>query len=475
MAFKRGKTYSVYVRTSTGRVQRSTGSTDRAFAKQIERMLDALADKRDFALLDAVASNRITIGELWDSYAAKQLDVLRDKLTSVSIKSLWEGWTADAKVRAPKSWDQQQHHVKWMLQGLESVAEITAGAIRNRLNSLARSEGTRRHYLYSVASFCNYAVAMGALPASPVADKAKVRRPAKANKRQQWKTIEDDQKILSHVTGQLKLALTICAATGADRSSVLKLRVSDVQLLPLGEVPNAAKEIEHRINISGTKTEYRNRRGVRIEPWAVPQLRSAIQNKKPDDLLVVGVSADMMTRGWKRAVIAAGFSNYWLRDTRHSYAVRALFEGYPLWQISEWLGHASTAMTADIYTKFDPQIARTVRAHGRALTGNGGNSPTTDLTTSGEVPVAEEGKVGKPKPSEAKLDSPMPLGATMRTAGLEPAWVAPPAPKAGASTNFATSAYCSPNLTGSHPVVDSSANRVSRTIVSRISSAVVAG
>ena len=28
----------------------------------------------------------------------------------------------------------------------------------------------------------------------------------------------------------------------------------------------------------------------------------------------------------------------------------------------------------------------------------------------------------------------------MRTPGLEPGWVAPPAPKAGASTNFATSA-----------------------------------
>ncbi len=30
--------------------------------------------------------------------------------------------------------------------------------------------------------------------------------------------------------------------------------------------------------------------------------------------------------------------------------------------------------------------------------------------------------------------------ASMRTPGLEPGWVAPPAPKAGASTNFATSA-----------------------------------
>ena len=37
----------------------------------------------------------------------------------------------------------------------------------------------------------------------------------------------------------------------------------------------------------------------------------------------------------------------------------------------------------------------------------------------------------------------------MRTPGLEPGWVAPPAPKAGASTNFATSAYHANNVTAS--------------------------
>ncbi len=67
----------------------------------------------------------------------------------------------------------------------------------------------------------------------------------------------------------------------------------------------------------------------------------------------------------------------------------------------------------------------------------------------------------------------------MRTPGLEPGWVAPPAPKAGASTNFATSAYCSRNITR-HPgpvdwALSCSANAVSRRMVSAISPAFVAG
>ncbi len=40
----------------------------------------------------------------------------------------------------------------------------------------------------------------------------------------------------------------------------------------------------------------------------------------------------------------------------------------------------------------------------------------------------------------AAVCSRLPLFQPMRTPGLEPGWVAPPAPKAGASTNFATSA-----------------------------------
>jgi integrase len=446
MAFLRGKTFSVYVTGTAGRVQRSTGTSDKALATKMERMLEGLADKRDFKLLEAVRDNRLSLGKLWDAYSSGALDALRDRLSSVSIKSLWAGWTADAKQRAPKSWDQQLRQAEWMLQGLESVVDMTPGALRNRLNLLHLAEGTRRHYLYSTASFCNYAVAMGAIPVSPVSDKAKIRRPAKANKRQQWKAVEVDKEILSHVSGALRLALTICAATGADRSSVLKIKVSDVRLLDEGVETDPVNEVEHRINIPGTKNQYRNRSGVRVEPWAVSLLRDAIVNKKPNEFVVVGVSADMMTRGWKRAVETAGYSDYWLRDTRHSYAVRALFSGYPLWQVSEWLGHASAAMTAEIYLKFDPTTARMVRARSRALATSEGGAATTNLTTSTQDVIAAAGIAGHLEPPEANADPTLPLGATMRTPGLEPGWVAPPAPKAGASTNFATSAYGSDRL-----------------------------
>jgi len=85
-------------------------------------------------------------------------------------------------------------------------------------------------------------------------------------------------------------------------------------------------EREHRINIPGTKTQYRQRRGVRVEPWAVARLRDAIQGKKPTDCVVSGVSAGMMSDRWELTHNAAGYPNYWLRDLRHSYAVRALLQ-----------------------------------------------------------------------------------------------------------------------------------------------------
>jgi len=105
------------------------------------------------------------------------------------------------------------------------------------------------------------------------------------------------------------------------------------------------------------------------------------------------------------------------------------------------------AMTADVYLKFDPEVARLVRTQDRVRIGNPADSVATDLTTCAGKSTAPDGRLGRSEPPDATSDSPLPSGATMRTPGLEPGWVAPPAPKAGASTNFATSANCFYNIT----------------------------
>ena len=49
----------------------------------------------------------------------------------------------------------------------------------------------------------------------------------------------------------------------------------------------------------------------------------------------------------------AKLAGYQLRDARHSYAIRALLRGEPLWKVSKWLGHSNMAITAKVYAQFD--------------------------------------------------------------------------------------------------------------------------
>jgi hypothetical protein len=57
------------VPTRTGCIKRSTGSTDRATARAIERMLHALGPQgaRAWDLLDSVAERTLSLGALYDA------------------------------------------------------------------------------------------------------------------------------------------------------------------------------------------------------------------------------------------------------------------------------------------------------------------------------------------------------------------------------------------------------------------------
>ena len=361
--FRRGKAriYSIYIPTGPGLKQRSTGTTDAKLARRIEAMVKQLADDKDWELLRAVVYDKCTIDELWAAYQLRALDALRARLNAHDLQAFITQWEDDARRNAPASWDQQVAQVRRLTEGLQFVHELSPGVIRDRLASLPVKSGTARHYLYALSSFCTYLVAHGVMSMNPCESRALVPRPKKAGKRAVWRTAAVDQDIIARTSGDVRIALTVCAASSADRSTPLLMRIGDVHLLPVGVQPDRARSIEHRVDLPGTKAAGRARRGVRLEPWAVPILRQAIANKLPDAPLVSGISKRMLTEHWKKAATEAGQPGYLLKDTRHSYGCRAFLEGYALWEVSKWLGHSSAAMTADVYLQFDYEVARLVR------------------------------------------------------------------------------------------------------------------
>lgn len=389
--FARGKEkiQYIYVPTGPGSKQLSTGTSNVVLARRLDAMCKALANDKEWELLRALVTKpqRLTIDRLWDAYRKKALDVVRAELNAVRLQDYLARWTDDAKAKAPATWADQVKHVELLLAKVTYAHELKPGRIRDLLNQETGGGGTKRHKLYAWSAFCRYLVVHDVLDSNPCADRDKVPRPPKATKRTVWRTADVDQAIIARTSGDARIALVICAASGADRSTVSRMHVRDLQLLAVGTAPNKAKGIEHRVDLPGTKTAGRNRKGVRLEPWAAPILREWIKGKLPSAPLIGPIAGRTIGMAWHDAAEKEGQEGYWLRDTRHSYGVRALLAGYPLWEISKWLGHASEALTAEIYLQFDYEVARLVR---QGTMGDSAAHTTPDTTAPSKADARKE-------------------------------------------------------------------------------------
>jgi integrase len=66
------------------------------------------------------------------------------------------------------------------------------------------------------------------------------------------------------------------------------------------------------------------------------------------------IHPDLITDWFRRLARRAGLPAIRLHDVRHSYATAALAAGIPAKVISERLGHATTAITLDVYSHVIP-------------------------------------------------------------------------------------------------------------------------
>src|SRR4051812_39330919 len=87
----------VSVPTSSGRVKRSTGTTHRSTARAMDRMLESLGPngQRAWDLLDRIAANTLTVGQLYDAWQMNDLQGLRERLQGdVDLEPHITNWSA---------------------------------------------------------------------------------------------------------------------------------------------------------------------------------------------------------------------------------------------------------------------------------------------------------------------------------------------------------------------------------------------
>jgi integrase len=329
--------------TRTGWKSISTGSRDKAQAKAVERMLADLGPqgKRRWDLLEAVAEKRLPLARLWDHYVADTLDAALAELAEVDLDhhvAPWQRWLA-GQVK-PDTCAEYRRQLRTLIPEGRAFprSKFTGAAASAWVNGLPHGNQTKRNYFRTAQSFVAYLIEVGVLEDSPL---RKLTPPAPVKPRLHWLPTPEVQRVVDAANEPYRSLFAVLYGTGIEVSVGCALRRRDVDL--------ARREIF----AAGTKTHCRERT-VRVAEWAWSYVEAVCAGKLPDAPLFPGMSRYMATHAHGAVCKALGLRGYQLRDSRHSWAVRAAKAGTPAEIIARQLGHADPVMVLRVYGRFMP-------------------------------------------------------------------------------------------------------------------------
>lgn len=337
---------------------KSTGTYDKTLAKRMHAMVRALG-RRGVRAYDVLGrldadTDRLALYDLYTAYEAVRGDVtaLRAALADVPLAS-WHGAFL-AHVTATTSADTAKHYAVYLAAleaaGVTHKRDLTVPRLSAWLDGLGKSAGTRRKYAAGVSAFCAWLVRKGELPANPMRD---VKKPSAAQPRMSYLETADAMRLADAQPEPFRTLSALLAGTGLDLSAALTLTRRAVDLEAW------------TITLRRPKTGQPQR--VLVAEWCRPYVARAVQGLLPDAPLFPGV--DRWAAGKVHRVVckALGLEGYWLRDARHTWAVRwARVNGSPA-QAAEQLGHADGGVLfLSVYGRFRPTLGERVETEARA-------------------------------------------------------------------------------------------------------------
>jgi integrase len=326
----------------------STGTTNQATARRIERMVEHLGPRgeRAWDLLWKVHAKELTVPALYDRYAQASRDVaaLRRSLAEADLEPMVQQFLDAATCSADT-----KAHYKALIRRLVKEGEafpadnFTAPVIQQLIDTMEGSAATKRKAGAAFRTFGNWLVRRGIVAHNPV---RQVKLPRAAAPRTLFLETADAKKLADAQPSPYREFSALLAGSGIEVSVALALRVRDV-------------DKKHReIRAAGTKTHARDRI-VRVADWAWPYVMKAVKGKGTDDLLFL-VPDRWVAGDAHRAAIAmleqksSAFAGYTMRDHRHTYAVRAIRAGTPADLVARQLGHANPVLVLTTYGRFQP-------------------------------------------------------------------------------------------------------------------------
>lgn len=292
------------------------------------------------------------------------VDERRGKVTFAAWGETWLASKADLK---PSTGERYARILRGHLVpafGPRPIGDLTHSDVVAFLAGLSAASESRRalspstvrqtHRVLSLV--LAFAVRDGRL-ARNVADKAPLPRAVAPDKRHL--TLEELRRLSDCGGG---LAVLVLGLTGLRFGELAGLRVRRVDLLRRRiEVAESLTEVAGEV-VTGTPKTHQ-RRTVPIPRSLVEPLAEQMAGKGPDDFLFTSPHGGPL-RGvnWRRRVFdpaarAAGLDGLTPHELRHTAASLAVASGAGLKAVQRLLGHASAAMTLDVYSHlFDDEL-----------------------------------------------------------------------------------------------------------------------
>ncbi len=239
---------------------------------------------------------------------------------------------------------------QWGLWSLGEVRHSDVTAWVGRLVAAGSRPGTVRQIHRVLSMIFEAAVTDGRIATNPA---AKVRLPSPVRGEPRFLTAGEVTDLVRHSADE-GLSVAVLAFTGLRYGELAALRVKRVDLgrhrLTIAE---SVTEVGGRLSWTTPKTHYT--RSVPFPPSLLEPIRSLCAGKEPEDLVFTSPEGGpLRLNNWRRRVFdpackELGLTDVSPHDLRHTAASLAIQRGANVKAVQRMLGHASAAMTLDVY------------------------------------------------------------------------------------------------------------------------------
>lgn len=155
-------------------------------------------------------------------------------------------------------------------------------------------------------------------------------------------TGKEFRAIVAGVLPKYRLFIRILEATA--------LRIGELGELTWGDVNSSDAQL--RVSVARTKGGTAGQRWAQVPRPLMDELEQLLplDDRTPDRLVFLGLTGAGVRASMSRACMLAGIPNYSPHDLRHRRASLWHFQGVPLREVQDRVGHADMSITGDTYT-----------------------------------------------------------------------------------------------------------------------------